>query len=76
MSDPKKAQETMVSEAVERLDAETLLKRYREYNIVLEILRDSGKKRDKTVDTLRGMAWQLYHILKDLGYDVDEPAWP
>jgi len=68
--------ESRVSQAIKGLDVDTLLKRYREYNVALEILRDSGGKRDKTVDTLRGMAWQLYHILRDLGYEVDEPAWP
>jgi hypothetical protein len=57
------------------MNDEELLRRYNEINGALKFLKQRGVKRNKTVDALRGAAWQLYHILRDEGYDVEEPFW-
>jgi len=63
---------------LERLsvDGEELLKKYREMNTALRYLRESGCKRDKNVDTIRGYAYALRNLLLKLGFEPEPIEWP
>ena len=54
---------------------EDLLRRYSELNVALDRMKLSGRKRRKTVDEARGMAYEIKRELERRGLSVPEPAW-
>ena len=54
---------------------EDLLRRYSELNVALDIMKQSGRKRRKTVDEARGMAYEIKRELESRGLKIPEPAW-
>ena len=54
---------------------EELVRRYRELNVALDTMKQSGQKRRKTVDEARGMAYEIKRELEKRGLRVPEPAW-
>lgn len=53
-----------------------LVKRYNEMNTALRMLKEQRVKADKTVNTTRGYVYALRNILRELGVEVEEVAWP
>ena len=54
---------------------EELIRRYSELNVALDIMKQSGQKRRRTVDEARGMAYEIKRELERRGLEVPEPAW-
>ena len=54
---------------------EDLVRRYSELNVALNMMKQSGQKRRKTVDEARGMAYEIKRELEKRGLEVPEPAW-
>ena len=54
---------------------EDLIRRYNELNVALDMMKQSGQKRRKTVDEARGMAYEIKRELEGRGLKVPEPAW-
>ena len=54
---------------------EDLVRRYSELNVALDMMKQSGQKRRKTVDEARGMAHEIKRELEKRGLKVPEPAW-
>ena len=54
---------------------EELVRRYRERNVALDTMKQSGQKRRKTVDEARGLAYEIKRELEKRGLRVPEPAW-
>ena len=54
---------------------EDLLRRYSELNVALDRMKQSGRKRRKTVDEARGMAYEIKRELERRGLKVPEPTW-
>ena len=54
---------------------EDLIRRYSELNVALDMMKQAGQKRRKTVDEARGMAYEIKRELERRGLKVPEPAW-
>ena len=54
---------------------EDLIRRYSELNVALDMMKQSGQKRRKTVDEARGMAYEIKRELERRGLKVPAPAW-
>lgn len=54
---------------------EDLIHRYSDLYVALDMMKQTGQKRRKTVDEARGMAYEIKRELEKRGLDVPEPAW-
>ena len=54
---------------------EDLIRRYNELNVALDMMKQSGQKRRRTVDEARGMAYEIKRELERRGLKVPEPVW-
>ena len=50
-------------------------RRYSELNVAVDTMKQSGRKRRKTVDEARGMAYEIKRELESRGLKIPEPAW-